>query len=50
MSTEERLGRGAVSPQIERCTQYDHLDDLMESVTGYPSHLDRAVVISLIQS
>ena len=45
------LGRGAAfSHQIERCTQYDQFDDLMESVIGYPSQLDRAVVISLIQS
>lgn len=44
------VGGAAFSHQIERCTQYDQFDDLMESVIGYPSQLDRAVVISLIQS
>lgn len=44
------VGGAAFSHQIERCTQYDQFDDLMESVIGYPSQMDRAVVISLIQS
>lgn len=44
------VGGAAFSQQIERCTQYDQFDDLMESVIGYPSQMDRAVVISLIQS
>ena len=44
------VGGAAFSHQIERCTQYDQFDDLMESVIGYPSQLDRAVVISIIQS
>ena len=44
------VGGAAFSHQIERCTQYDQFDDLMESVIGYPSQLDRAVVISIVQS
>ena len=44
------VGGAGFSHQIERCTQYDQFDDLMESSIGYTSQLDRAVVISLVQS
>ena len=50
MSTEELLFNGGRLSPPDRDAQYDQFDDLMESVIGYPSQLDRAVVISPIQS